>query len=110
MAGIDFRYDVFISYSHKDEQWVVDTLLPSLEDTGLKVCIDFRDFDAGKPSIVNMEDAVDESQHTVLVLTPNWTNSEWTDFEAILTQTDDPAGRRQKLIPIMLEKCNPPKR
>jgi len=110
MAGTDFKYDVFISYSHKDEEWVVSTLLPVLENAGLSVCIDYRDFVAGKPSIVNMEDAVDESHHTVLVLTPNWTGSEWTDFEAVLTQTDDPVGRRQKMIPIMLEKCTPPKR
>jgi tetratricopeptide (TPR) repeat protein len=110
MAETEFKYDVFISYSHKDEEWVVNTLLPALENAGLRVCIDYRDFDAGKPSIVNMEDAVDESHHTVLVLTPNWTGSEWTDFESILTQTDDPAGRRQKLIPIMLEKCTSPKR
>jgi tetratricopeptide (TPR) repeat protein len=110
MAETDFKYDVFISYSHKDEEWVINTLLPALEIAGLRVCIDYRDFDAGKPSIVNMEDAVDESRHTVLVLTPNWTGSEWTDFEAVLTQTDDPVGRRQKMIPIMLEKCTPPKR
>jgi hypothetical protein len=110
MAETDFKYDVFISYSHKDEEWAVNILLPALENAGLGVCIDYRDFDAGRPSIVNMEDAVDESRHTVLVLTPNWTGSEWTDFEAVLTQTDDPAGRRQKLIPIMLEKCAPPKR
>jgi tetratricopeptide (TPR) repeat protein len=110
MADKEFKYDIFISYSHKDEEWVVNTLLPALEQASLKVCIDYRDFDAGKPSIVNMEDAVDESRHTVLVLTPNWTGSEWTDFEAVLTQTDDPVGRRQKMIPIMLEKCDPPKR
>ncbi|MEW6402178.1 MAG: toll/interleukin-1 receptor domain-containing protein [Chloroflexota bacterium] len=72
MAETAFKYDVFISYSHKDEEWVVNTLLPTLEKAGLSVCIDYRDFDAGRPSIVNMEDAVDESRHTVLVLTPNW--------------------------------------
>ena len=42
----DFRYDVFISYSHKDT-WVRDWLLPALEASNLKVCIDFRDFDLG---------------------------------------------------------------
>ena len=104
MAETEFKYDVFISYSHKDEERMVNTLLPALENAGLTGCIDYWDFDAGKPSIVNMEDAVDESRHTVLVLTPNWTESEWTDFEAVLTQTDDPVGRRQKMIPIMLEK------
>jgi hypothetical protein len=38
----EYKYDVFISYSHKDEDWVVNTLLPALENVGLKVCIDFR--------------------------------------------------------------------
>jgi hypothetical protein len=106
----EYTYDVFISYSHKDEGWVVNTLLPALENAGLKVCIDFRDFEPGVPSLVNMENAVDDSRQTALVLTPNWTDSEWTDFEAILTQTDDPVGRRKKMIPLMLEKCTPPKR
>jgi len=106
----EFRYDVFISYSHADEDWVVKTLLPRLEAAGLKVCIDYRDFDAGKPSIINMEDAVDQSRYTLLVLTPNWTGSDWTGFESVLVQTDDPLGRRQKMIPLMLEKCELPKR
>ncbi|MBN1454271.1 MAG: TIR domain-containing protein [Anaerolineales bacterium] len=106
----EYKYDVFISYSHKDEDWVVNTLSPVLENAGLKVCVDFRDFEAGVPSLVNMENAVDESRQTVLVLTPNWVDSEWTDFEAILTQTDDPVGRRKKMIPLMLAECTPPKR
>ena len=38
----DFKYDVFISYSHKDEEWVRNVLLPTLEKQGLKVCIDYR--------------------------------------------------------------------
>jgi TIR domain-containing protein len=110
MVETESKYDVFISYSHKDEEWVVSTLLPRLENAGLKVCIDYRDFDVGTPSIVNMENAVETSRHTVTVLTPNWINSEWSDFESILTGTSDPAGRRRKLVPIMLINCEPPKR
>ena len=106
----EYKYDVFISYSHKDEDWVVNTLLPALEKAGLKVCIDYRDFEVGIPSLVNMENAIEFSHHTVTVLTPNWIESEWSDFESLLTGTSDPTGRRKKLIPIMLEKCQPPKR
>ena len=110
MTDIDLNYDVFISYSHKDEEWVINTLLSALEKAGLKVCVDYRDFDAGTPSIINMENAVERSRHTITVLTPNWINSEWTDFESILTGTSDPAGRRRKLIPLMLVSCDLPKR
>lgn len=104
-----FKYDVFISYSHRDEKWVRNILLPILEKQGLKICIDYRDFIAGKPAIINMQDASEASRHTLLVLTPRWVESEWTLFESILSRTDDPSGLQRRTIPLLLEKCSPPK-
>lgn len=104
------EYDVFISYSHLDVDWVKDWLLPRLESAGLSVCIDFRDFGIGIPSLTNMENAVERSHKTLLVLTPNWIKSEWSKFESLLIQTDDPSGVRQRTLPLMLEKCDLPKR
>ncbi len=49
MAETEFKYDVFISYSSANKDWVRKDLLSALEKAGLKVCIDFRDFQAGKP-------------------------------------------------------------
>jgi hypothetical protein len=99
----NYEYDVFISYSHKDEDWVEHTLLKRLEDAGLRVCIDFRDFVPVFPSIVNMENAVMTSKHTVIVLTEAWLNSEWSNFEALLAQTTDPSAVRGRLIPLRVE-------
>lgn len=112
MAETDatYRYDAFISYSHKDAQWVQHWLVPKLEAQGLKIAIDYRDFEVGRSSMVNMERAVANSRHTVLVLTPNWVNSQYSDFEALLVQTDDPNGLQRRLLPLMLEPCVPPKR
>jgi hypothetical protein len=104
------RYDVFISYSSRDAEWVRGWLLPRLEAAGLNVCIDFRDFDIGAPALDNMELAVERSAKTLIVLTPNWIDSEWTNFEALLTQTQDPAARRRRLVPLMLEKVKLPAR
>jgi len=106
----EFRYDVFISYSHRDSAWVRGTLLPCLEGKGLRVCIDFRDFEPGVASLVNMENAVEHSRKTLIVLTPAWVESEWTAFESLLIQTDDPAGRRARMIPLRLKPCEPPRR
>jgi len=105
-----YHYDAFISYSHHDKEWVHSWLLPRLEAAGLRVCIDFRDFEPGLPSLVNMENAVECSHKTLIVLTPEWVASEWTTFESLLIQTDDPAGRRARMIPLRLKPCEPPKR
>ncbi len=101
---------VFISYSHKDKKWVRNWLLPRLEENGIKVIIDYRDFKLGLASIINIEQAVDRADKTLLVLTPNWVKSEWTNFEAILVQSDDLLGLRQRTIPLMLKDCTPLKR
>jgi hypothetical protein len=94
MGDNDYKYDIFISYSHHDGDWVNDWLLPRLEKAKLSVCIDHRDFEVGVPSLVNMERAVEGSRHVLLILTPNWIKSEWTDFEALMAQTGEPVANR----------------
>ncbi len=99
-------FDVFISYSHRDIEWVRDWLLPRLEAAGLRVCIDFRDFKIGVPSLDNMADAAMHSRKTLFVMTPNWTVSEFSQFEALVTQTIDPIGKGGRLLPLMLKDCD----
>lgn len=105
-----YAYDVFISYSSKDRDWVRNTLLPRLEQAGLRVAIDFRDFEFGASSMISMEEAVAQSRRTLLVLTPNWVASEWTGYESLLVQTSDPMGLRRRTIPMMRVQCDLPAR
>ncbi|MCB0186438.1 MAG: toll/interleukin-1 receptor domain-containing protein, partial [Caldilineaceae bacterium] len=101
-------YDVFISHAEADGAWVMQTLLPTLEAAGLQVCLPARDFEPGLPKLVNTEQAVDRSRHTLVILTPSWLDSASQDFESLLVQTSDPAGRQRKLIPLLLEPCTLP--
>ena len=103
-------YDVFISYSHADRDWVWERLVPRLKTAGLAVCIDQESFDVGVPSLVNMENAVAASQHTLLVLTEAWVKSQWTQFEALLVQSEDPGGLFQRTLPVLRQPCAPPRR
>ena len=103
-------YDVFISYSHTDSDWVWDWLVPRLKAAGLKVCTDQESFELGVPALINMENAVATSRHTLLVLTPAYLASNWTMYEQILTQTQDPIGLRQRTIPVLRQPCEPPMR
>lgn len=103
-------YDVFISYSHTDQVWVWDWLIPRLKAAGLAVCTDRESFALGVPSLINMENAVAASRHTLLVLTPAYLASEWTMYEQLLTQTHDPSGLRQRTIPVLRQPGSLPMR
>lgn len=101
---------IFISYSHHDKDWVRNWLLPRLENHGLQTHIDYRDFEIGQPSLINMERAVDQCAKTLLVFTPHWVNSEWAQFEGLMLQTQDPIGLRKKILPLMRCDCQLPTR
>ncbi len=107
MAQTEQPYDVFISYNQADREWVDEWLLPRLRAAGLRVITDF-DFIAGAPRLAEVERAVDSSRRTLAVITPDWLGSEWNNFETLLVQTLDPAGRRRKLIPVLLKPTELP--
>ncbi len=104
------RYDVFVSYSHVNAEWVHTVLVPRLRGAGLRVVLDSDDFRIGAPTLTEIERAVEESRRTLLVLTPAYLTSEWAEFENLLTQTADPANRRRRLIPVLLEPVSLPAR
>ena len=101
---------VFISYSSKNKDWVKNWLLPKIESQGIQTRIDYRDFEIGAPSMINMERAVEECAKTILVFTPDWLSSEWTQFESFMLMLQDPIGARKKILPLMLVNCELPKR
>ncbi|HVT17098.1 MAG TPA: toll/interleukin-1 receptor domain-containing protein [Thermoanaerobaculia bacterium] len=105
-AEAAFKYDIFVSYSHLDQEWVQGCLLPRLQSEHLKICIDEDDFEVGDFSVLSMQEAVRRSRHTLIVLTPNWVDSVWAEFESLLTVTGAPLQRR--LLPLLLSPCEPP--
>ncbi|MEM1307884.1 MAG: TIR domain-containing protein [Cyanobacteria bacterium P01_H01_bin.153] len=107
-AVAPYDYDVFISYSTADKAWVRGELLTRLQKAGLKVCIDYEDFRAGAPAIKEIERAAMTSRKTLLVLTPNYLASEWTEFERYLLQTRDPNNTDLRLLPVLKEVCDLP--
>jgi hypothetical protein len=106
----EFQYDALISYCREDSAWIDDALLSWLEGKGVRVCVESRDFEPGRPRLVNMENAVERSYKTLIVLTPAWIENGWNEFESLLIQSDDPAGRQARMIPLLLKPCELPKR
>ncbi len=107
-AQDDFHYDVFISYSSKDGEWVQNVLLDRLEKQGLRVCIDYRDFEIGVTTLENIINATKQSRRTLIVITPNWLESEWATFERFLLQTRSPANRERRFLLLLWQKTEVP--
>ncbi|MEZ4658285.1 MAG: AAA-like domain-containing protein [Caldilineaceae bacterium] len=107
--GRRHSYDLFVSYAPVDELWIESQLLPRLQAARLRVLTP-ADLEAGAPRLVNIERAVDQCRHTLAVMTPAWLAHAWSDFEALLAASSDPAGRQRRLIPLLLQPCAIPPR
>lgn len=79
----DKLYDVFISFSHEDEQFVNDHLLPGLEKrkNPYKVCIHTRDWVPGEFIVEQIVRSVSESRRTLVVLSNSFVKSDWGKME-----------------------------
>ena len=104
------EHDVFISYSSRNRKWVEGWLVPRLEAHGINPCVDYRDFTIGYPSVSSIEQKIQSCPAIVFVLTPDWVASSWANFESFLWQTQASAGIKQRVIPMLLEKCDIPLR
>ncbi|XP_035277694.1 toll-like receptor 18 [Anguilla anguilla] len=78
-----YAYHAFISYSHSDADWVRDKLLPCLENSEppYNLCIHERDFLPGKWIIDNIIENMENSRKVIFVLSRNFVNSEWCNYE-----------------------------
>jgi tetratricopeptide (TPR) repeat protein len=103
-----FEYDVFVSYSRKDGSWVGRRLVPKLQEAGLKVYFDTQDLGPGQPVMWAINSAIERSRHTLAVVTSSYLKSEYAMFELGISHLLDPANRRDRIIPLLKEKCDMP--
>jgi len=101
------RYDAYISCANSNEDWVQDWLRVRLERAGLRILTSYE-LQGGRYKVTNIEEAIQTSAHVLLVLTPQWVESEWKKFEGALAASDDPAATDRKIIPLLLQDCDIP--
>lgn len=102
-----YKTDVFISYSSSDRDWVISVLKDKLSKHGFSVITD-TDFKGGSLAIVEMAKAIENTRHTIAVLTPDFIKSKWVKLETAMAQTLDPDASNRKLIPVLKQDCDIP--
>ncbi|XP_065149348.2 uncharacterized protein [Paramisgurnus dabryanus] len=106
-AKRQYRYDVFVSYSSKDERWVMEKLLPNLEQRGppfLRLCLHGRDFQLGQDIVENITDSIYASRRTLCLVSRNYLRSTWCSLEMRLGTYRLQVEQRDILILVFLEK------
>jgi tetratricopeptide (TPR) repeat protein len=109
MPARRFKFDVFLSHNRAQKDWTREMAL-RLRAAGFNVWFDEWVLRGGEVGSIGMERGLQESRHVVLVLSPEFMASEWTDYETQIALVLSPANRDRKLIPILHTKCKLPPR
>ncbi|XP_025828875.1 protein toll [Agrilus planipennis] len=104
----DKLYDAFISYSHKDEDFVTEKLLPILEDGPhpYKLCLHFRDWIPGEFISKQIAQSVENSRRTVVILSESFLESVWGKMEFRTAHTQAMSEGRARVIIILYGNVN----
>jgi len=98
--------DFFISYTHADTTWA-EWIGYVLEEEGFSVIIQAWDFLPGKNFVLEMQDAATKAGRTLMVLSPDYLQSQFASPEWAAAFGRDPQGREMKLVPVMVRACEP---
>lgn len=96
-------YDLFISYSENDSQWVQGYLLDALGLPPERV-ITPQDFRPGASIVDEFERAVLESRYTLLVLSRAYLADQWAQLGGQLANFLSVDEQQDRLIPLHLER------
>jgi len=101
---------VFVSYSHRQKDWVKERLVPVIRASGAEVVRDEEAGVAGKSLKLQMKDWTERADHIVAVLSPDYLASAACGFEWKLSLLKDPGFQGGGVIlPVLREDCALPK-
>ncbi|KAM6366915.1 toll-like receptor 2 [Alca torda] len=100
-------FDAFVSYSEQDANWTKENLLEKLETDGFKICYHERDFKPGHPILGNIFYCIENSHKVLFVLSPNFVNSCWCQYELYFAEHRVLNENQDSLIMIVLEDLPP---
>ena len=105
------QYDAFVSYSSRDEEFILGELMPRLEQPlqdrlGYKLCVHFRDFPVGRHIPETIHNAVENSRRVIMILSDNFLSSEWCQYEFQAAHHRLLTEKRNRIIMVLLHDLN----
>jgi hypothetical protein len=91
---------IFVSYSHKQSEWVHQRLIPVLRAAGGDVLVDIDHFKAGQTVIGQMDNLQSRAKLHVLVITKTYLDSAYCRHEMEQAIKSDPAFADGKVLAV----------
>jgi tetratricopeptide (TPR) repeat protein len=109
----DYKYDLFISYTHNDEEWA-KRLATRVEqekwrDGNLRVFFAPWDIRPGESVDERLDRALEESRYVGLVLSPESVDSQWVGEELYSTHHAGMKRKERRIIPLYRRTCEIPR-
>jgi hypothetical protein len=99
---------VFISYCHKQGQWIWERLVLCLKAGGANVLIDRERFKVGKALVGQMDAIQDQAEKHVLVLSEPYLKSKYCRHEMNRALKCDQKFQHGIVLPVLRERCTLP--
>ena len=97
--------DFFISYTGRDSSWA-EWIAFELEAAGYSTIIQAWDMRPGSNFVVEMDEAAQQAERTLLVLSTAYQTSEYTHIEWAAALRSDPSGKKKRVLPVRIEACD----
>jgi TIR domain len=97
--------DFFISFTNADRAWA-EWIAETLQTAGYSVVYQGWDFLPGNNFVLEMEKGLTEAKRVLLVLSPQFFHSSFTQSEWSAAFAKDPAGTARTIIPVVIEPCD----
>ena len=98
---------VFLSHSSRDKHFAW-RLAEALTSYDVQVWIDDAELDIGDSLVGKISSAIDKADFVVAVLSQNSVRSNWVQKELQIAMTKEIEGRRVKVLPVLIERCDIP--
>lgn len=95
-------FDVFVSFSHEDVDYVLQKLLPVLEKE-YKTCVHMRDWIIGEWVPKQISVSIEISRRTLIILSKNFVKSVWGMLEFRMAHANMLNEGRARLIVVVLD-------
>ncbi|VDI39822.1 Hypothetical predicted protein [Mytilus galloprovincialis] len=98
-----YMYDAFVSYADEGQTFVHKILLHQLEKVGgIQLCLHKRNFLPGNDIATNITFAIQNSQQTIVIMSPDYLASYWCMFENNMARMESIYERDCENIPFLV--------